>query len=213
MDQRAAPQTRQILKKAKGNPALKVNCGGKGPLSAEWMIPKALWIYQNEPEVWQAAETICEYQDFVNAKLTGRMCASSCNAASRWHWDGEKCIENGHDGRPMSLYKKIGLSELADKLPSTCLPMGSIVGNLTSEAAEHLGLSEGIPVVQGGADAFVGMLGLGCIHPGQLCLITGSSHLHCVVTSKATTSKGIWGAYRGAPLPGINFAEGKIHCA
>ena len=35
---------------------------------------------------------------------------------------------------------------------------------------------------QGVADAFVGMIGLGCIQPGQLCLITGSSHLHCVVS-------------------------------
>lgn len=39
-------------------------------------------------------------------------------------------------------------------------------------------------------------------------MITGSSHLHCVVSSLPHTSPGIWGAYRGAPLPGINFAEG-----
>ncbi len=52
------------------------------------------------------------------------------------------------------------------------------------------------------------MIGLGCIYPQQLCLITGSSHLHCVVTSKPTTAKGTWGAYRGAPLKGTNFAEG-----
>ena len=52
------------------------------------------------------------------------------------------------------------------------------------------------------------MVGLGCIKPGQLCLITGSSHLHCVVSSDASTSKGTWGAYKGAPLPGLNFAEG-----
>ena len=64
---------------------------------------------------------------------------------------------------------------------------------------------------QGGPDAFVGMIGLGalgCIQPGQLCLITGSSHLHCVVSSKPTTAEGTWGAYRGAPLPGTCFAEG-----
>jgi len=64
------------------------------------------------------------------------------------------------------------------------------------------------PVVQGGPDAFVGMVGLGCIKPGQLCLITGSSHLHCVVAAEASSSKGSWGAYKGAPLPGLCFAEG-----
>ena len=52
------------------------------------------------------------------------------------------------------------------------------------------------------------MVGLGCTKPGQLCLITGSSHLHCVVSSTSSTAPGTWGAYKGAPLPGICFAEG-----
>lgn len=196
MDARSASQTAEILSKAKGDPALQVNCDGEGPLSAEWMTPKALWIKQNEPETWAAAETICEYQDYINYKLTGIMCASSCNAAARWHWDGEECIKESNKnepGRPTSLYRKLGMPELAEKLPNKCLPMGSLVGKLTKEAAEHLGLDQSTPVVQGGPDAFVGMIGLGCIHPGQLCLITGSSHLHCVVTSKPTTAAGTWG--------------------
>jgi len=86
--------------------------------------------------------------------------------------------------------------------------MGGLVGGLTEEAAKHLNLPIGTSVVQGGPDAFVAMIGLGCIHPGQLSLITGSSHLHCVVTSTPETAPGTWGAYKGAPLPGICFAEG-----
>ena len=213
MDARSAPQTKEIMEKCRGDPALRVNCGGEGPLSAEWMTPKALWIKQNEPHIWERAKTICEYQDYINYKLTGELCASSCNAASRWHWDGEQCIlastdDNPYPGRPMSLYEKLGIPDLAEKLPQRCLPMGQRVGSLTTASAKHLGLPEGLPVTQGGADAFVGMVGLGCIHPGQMCLITGSSHLHCVVSSLPASSPGVWGAYTGAPLQGINFAEG-----
>ena len=40
------------------------------------------------------------------------------------------------------------------------LPLGARVGGLTQEAAAHLGLPPGVPVAQGGADAFIGMLGL-----------------------------------------------------
>jgi ribulose-phosphate 3-epimerase len=213
MDARSAPQTEEILKTCKGDPALNINSGGEGPLSAEWLTPKALWIRQNEPEIWEKATTIAEYQDFINFKLTGRICASSCNAATRWHWDGEESIkkptaDNPYPGRPLSVYRSLGIPELAEKLPQECLPMGALVGHLTEEAASHLGLPVGLPVAQGGPDAFVGMVGLGCIEPGQLCLITGSSHLHCVVSSLPTTAPGTWGAYKGAPLPGINFAEG-----
>ena len=201
MDARSASQTQEIMDKCKGDLALSVNCNGEGPISAEWMTPKALWIKQKEPHVWKKASHICEYQDYINYKLTGIMCASSCNAAARWHWDGEECIKadsnsdknDRYRGRPMSLYAKLGMAELADKLPSKCISMGTLVGHLTKEAASDLGLEEGLPVAQGGPDAFVGMVGLGCIYPQQLCLITGSSHLHCVVTSKPSTATGTWG--------------------
>jgi ribulokinase/ribulose-phosphate 3-epimerase len=213
MDARSARQTKEILDKCRGDPALNVNCGGQGPISAEWFIPKSLWIRQHEPEVWGKVATICEYQDYINYKLTGELCACSCNAATRWHWDGEECLKDPtpgdpYPGRPLSLYQKLGIPELAEKVPRRVVPSGGLVGRLTPEAASHLNLPVGIPVAQGGPDAFVGIIGLGCIHPGQLCLITGSSHLHCVVSSKPSTAPGSWGAYKGAPLPGLCFAEG-----
>jgi len=75
---------------------------------------------------------------------------------------------------------------------------------------------------QGGADAFVGVLGLGVTKPGQLALITGSSHLHLCVGAAPTDeggddndaggpihhARGVWGAYGAAPLPSQCMAEG-----
>lgn len=37
------------------------------------------------------------------------------------------------------------------------IALGDVVGGLSPEAAAHLRLREGLPVAQGGADAFVGM--------------------------------------------------------
>lgn len=37
-------------------------------------------------QVWTAAAHVCEYQDYLNAKLTGRMVASRNNAGVRWHY-------------------------------------------------------------------------------------------------------------------------------
>lgn len=221
MDQRAAEQTPQIM--ATADPALRVNGNGRGPLSAEWMAAKALWIRRNEPHVWQHdgdGARICEYQDWMNFRLTGRWVASACNAATRWHWDGNAALSDGdgqedvsspasYPGRPLSLYRAAGMPELARLLPPACAAMGTVIGGLTDEAAAHLNLPVGLPVVQGGPDAFVGMIGLGCIRPNQLCLITGSSHLHCIVTASPNkTAAGTWGAYAGAPLPGTSFVEG-----
>jgi sugar (pentulose or hexulose) kinase len=30
------------------------------------MLPKALWLSENEPSVYAAAATVCEYQDYIN---------------------------------------------------------------------------------------------------------------------------------------------------
>ena len=193
-----------------------MNCNGEGPISAEWLLPKAMWIRQNEPEIYENAEIICEYQDYLNCRLTGKMVASGCNVASRWHHDGWDALEKNHGsddndenkGRPMKLYEALGMKDLAEKLPKKTLAMGDVIGTLSKEAARDLNLPKDTLVVQGGPDAFVGMIGLGTIRPGQLCLITGSSHLHCLITPTASSAPGTWGAYRGAPLAHLCFAEG-----
>ena len=85
MDVRSANQAEQVA--ACEDPALQVNSNGKGPVSAEWMIPKALWLKQNEPEIFEKAVTICEYQDYLNFHLTGRLVSSINNVSTRWHFD------------------------------------------------------------------------------------------------------------------------------
>lgn len=43
------------------------------------------------------------------------------------------------------------------KWPNEVIGLGDVVGGISAEAAQHLGLPEGLPVAQGGADAFIGM--------------------------------------------------------
>jgi len=74
MDVRSAEQAEQMVET--GDDALRINSNGCGPVSSEWMIPKALWIKQNEPEIFERAVTVCEYQDYINLHLTGRLISS-----------------------------------------------------------------------------------------------------------------------------------------
>jgi ribulose kinase len=154
------------------------------------MIPKALWLKQKKPALFASAARVCEYQDYLNLKLTGVYCASLNNVAVRWHFvDG---------AAPKSLLEKLNLEELLDKWPKDVLAPGARVGaGLTEAAAAHLGLPVGLPVAQGGADAFIAMIGLGVIEPGQLALITGSSHLHLGVAPAGADvgGPGVFGSY------------------
>jgi sugar (pentulose or hexulose) kinase len=75
-------------------------------------------------------------------------------------------------------------------------------------AAAHLGLREGLPVAQGGADAFIGCIGLGVIAPGQMAMLTGSSHLHIGMAPAPMSGRGMFGSYADAVLPGVHVVEG-----
>ena len=88
MDARSATEAEDILEMGAGDPALRVNSGGAGPISAEWMLPKALWLKRHEPETWDNAAVVCECQDWLNFKLTGGWAAGGSNVATRWHCDG-----------------------------------------------------------------------------------------------------------------------------
>ncbi|KAL6752078.1 hypothetical protein V8C86DRAFT_3105586 [Haematococcus lacustris] len=186
MDMRSAAEAACLA--STRHPSLRVNSGGHGPVSAEWMIPKAMWIMRHEPHVWEKAATICEFQDFINLRLTGRLVASLNNVSVRWHYDAAGA-------------GKLGGEELQGKWPQQVLALGQPVGRLTPEAAAHCGLMEGLVVAQGGADAFVGMLGLGVTAPG-------SSHLQLGLSSQPVSGRGIFGSYPSALLPGLHVVEG-----
>ena len=200
MDVRAHAEADAVL--ATGDAALCLNGGGRGPVSAEWMIPKALWLSRNEPETFARAHRICEYQDFLTYRLTGEWAASLDNAGLRWHY------RNDAGGWPKNLVETLGIADILGKWPPRVVAPGEVIGTLTAAAAEALGLPRTVRVVQGGADALIGMIGLGVARPGQLALITGSSHLQFGVTETPLHAPGVWGSYADIVYPGRHVVEG-----
>jgi hypothetical protein len=120
----------------------------------------------------------------------------------RWHY------QTDHGGWPLSMLERLGLSDLRDRWPAEIVAPGQVIGPLTEAAARHLGLRAGLPVVQGGADAFIGMIGLGVTRPGDLALITGSSHLQLGVAERPVHAPGIWATYMDCVYPGLPIIEG-----
>ncbi|MEA4853454.1 MAG: FGGY-family carbohydrate kinase [Christensenella sp.] len=198
MDVRSSRQAKAITKT--NDPALKAN--GYGNVSAESMPAKALWLKQNEPELYAKAKYVFECTDWLMHMLTGELAASIDTTAPRWYYDRP----NG--GWPVSFYERIGLGDLLEKFPKDVIDLGTPVGRLTQKAADDLGLVAGIPVGEGGADAFVGMVGLNVVRPGSIAMITGTSHLHLGLTEKEMHSKGMWGSYPDAVIPGLQMIEG-----
>jgi ribulose kinase len=68
-------------------------------------------------------------------------------------------------------------------------------------------MKEGIPVAGGGADAYIGVIGVNALKCGQLALITGSSQLHIGLLDQEIHAKGIFGSYPDAIVPGLQVIE------
>jgi FGGY-family pentulose kinase len=198
MDVRSFRQAARIAEC--GCEALKYN--GYGGVSAEWMPSKALWLKENEPEIYNEACYLCELQDYINFLLTGEYVASINNVTIRWYYDA------WHGGWPRDLYESVGLGEVIGKFPPRVLKMGEPIGRVQPRAAEETGLSRETMVIQGGADAFAGMLGMGAVKPDRLALITGSSHVLLGQSKEEFHRRGVFGAFPDAVITGQCTVEG-----
>ncbi len=198
MDVRASAEAADIA--ATGDPALKYSGYDKG--SAEWLLSKTLWVARHEPEVYAAAAHVCEYTDWMGWRLTGEWASSINTASIRGYYD------RAAGGWPSTLIEAIGLGGLESRLATRVPDMGTVLGGLTAQAAEALGLPQGTLVAVGGADAYVGMVGLDVLRPGSCALITGSSHLHLAQADAPAYASGMFGAFTDAVVPGQWSLEG-----
>jgi FGGY-family pentulose kinase len=197
MDVRASDQARRIQET--GDPALKYN--GFGAVSAEWGLPKVMWIKENEPKTYNRAGRICDCGDWLLQRLTGEWAASINFASSKYYYDRDE------GGFPVSLFQAVGVEDLLEKYPKNVLDLGVPVGGLRRDVAEELGLKAGTPVAQGGIDAYMGALGLGVVEPGKLALITGSSHVMIGQAAEPIHGQGFWGAYTDSMIRGQYTVE------
>ena len=135
MDQRAFREADEIS--ATGDPILRYVSGRVSP---EWMLPKALWLKRNEPEVYDRAARIVECTDWMMFRLTGEWTLSLNHVAVKWNYarpDGGwpvGLLERGRPGRPA---RRNG--------PTRIVPLGKGDGRSERTAAGELGLRAGHP--------------------------------------------------------------------
>jgi FGGY-family pentulose kinase len=197
MDVRATEQAARIH--ATGHAALRYSLAG---VSAEWMPAKALWLRENEPQTYADCAYLIEYADWIAFRLTGRIALNLNTIVQRWYYHAPS------GGWASDFYHAIGLEGVESKFPANILGIGEIVAPLSASAAWQLGLPAGIPVAMGGGDAFVGLLGLGVVSPGDLGMVMGSSNVLSALSADEVHFPGIFGSFPNAVIPGLNLVEG-----
>lgn len=165
------------------------------PPTPAWPAFKLAWLRENDPIAYDRAVTVLMPKDYINFRLTGEVAMDRGDASLSFLMD----CGTGEWSTEMAELLSLDVNKLPPLRSSL-----DVLGHVTADAARQTGLRPGTPVVVGGADYPVALLGSGVTRPGLASDVTGTS---CIVTAIVTepildpeicnvaTVEGGWGAF------------------
>jgi sugar (pentulose or hexulose) kinase len=189
MDSRGAPYVEELVTgrlNIAGYDAVKLRSwiqktGGIPSHSGKDPIGHILWLRNERPEVYRDAHAFLEPCDYLNARLTGRQCASFDSIVTHWLTDNRDLTAVRYDPQ---LLAWCGFDQR--QFPEL-VPSASVVGTVLPAVAEAWGLTPDTQVVTATGDVHSAVVGSGALadYEGHLYMGT-SSWLSCHVPSKRT---------------------------
>jgi len=137
-------------------------------LSVKDPLWKYKWVENNEPEVFAKIHKWLDVKEYLIGRCTNRYIMTRDSAYSTFLYDTRK----GHEGWSKTLCHTFGVRQ--EHLPEI-IKATDLVGGLTIQAANDLGLQEGTPVFGGGGDATLIGVGAGCVNVGETHIYSGTS--------------------------------------
>ncbi len=156
-------------------------CGGIPDRAGKDSIAHILYLKNERPDVYDAADKFLEPKDYLNMRLTGLPAASFDSITLHWLTDNRDINRIAYSDK---LLNWSGIDQ--EKLPDLRLAT-DVLGPVKAEAAAELGLPEGIPVVMGTHDIHSAAVGSGAVADYEAHLYVGtSSWVSCHVPFKKT---------------------------
>jgi xylulokinase len=136
------------------------------PALPGFSAPKALWVRDNEPEIFARARTLLLPKDYIRFRLTGRLAMEISDAA------GTCLLDVKRGDWSQEVLEAIGFDPAL--LPPV-VPADTVAGEISTEVESLTGLPAGTPVAGGGADNACGAVGNGVVRPGLALVSIGTS--------------------------------------
>jgi xylulokinase len=170
-DSRAVPVGQKAAKEIGARKCLKRLLNLPGNFTAS----KLAWVKQNEPKLYAKIDRMMLPGDFIAMKMTGEIRTTPSGLSEGIMWDFEK-------GRLADfVLDHYGLST---DLVAEMVPTFSVQGELTTEAAEELGLKAGTKISYRAGDQPNNALSLSVLKPGEVAVTAGTSGVVYGVTDK-----------------------------
>ncbi len=146
------------------------------------LICSLLWLKRHRPEQYEKIRWVMPPKDYLRYRLSGEICTEDTDASA---------------SLAFSVSDKRWCGELLEKLeidpaifPETVKPW-QICGRVTAAAAEETGLAQGTPLVAGGADSAMQLLGNGVIFQGAAACNIGTGAQVLTVADRPVFDDGL----------------------
>ncbi len=170
-DQRATPQADSILDQIGSVETYQLTGNRASPA---YTAAKLLWIKEHQPDIYAQTHQVLQAKDYAAFLFSGVFATDYSDASLTQLLDLK--ARNWSE----RMLERLQIEE--DILP-TLHPSATVIGEVTSAAAEASGLRPGTPVVIGGGDGACATVGAGSIAPGDVYNYIGSSSWMALTTS------------------------------
>lgn len=171
-------------------------------INQQLVAAKLRWIARHEPQVFEQIGTVFGSYDYINWRLTGARRVEQ-------NWALEAGFVDLASGR--IAHDLVAAGGIAMEPVPPLAPSGSVVGEVTREAARATGLRAGTPVVAGLADHVASAWAAGVQGAGDMLVKLGGAGDILLATDEARPDPRVFLDYH--PVPGLYMPNGCMACS
>ncbi len=172
-DSRAVEQARKFFERFNEKKWYMITGNGFPP--ELYSLFKILWYQDKEPDLFKKIEKIIGTKDYINFKLTGKIVTDFSYASGSGIYD----LKNWRYSQELIKASGLPASIFPEIVKST-----EVIGQITKDTAEELGLHSNVYVVAGGVDNSCMALGSKAFKEGRVYNSLGSSSWIAVSSQK-----------------------------
>jgi sugar (pentulose or hexulose) kinase len=188
---------RATVEAAELNDRARAWCAAAGyRIEPSFALAKIVWLQQRENESFARASRFIHQADYIVGRLTGNFSVTDYSNALKTGYDLV------HERWPDWL---AALPGIAERLPLVVAP-GTVVGEVSAEAAASTGLRKGLPVVAGATDGVAAAVAAGVRRTGDYNTTLGTTLVFKGVSSQPTNDP--HGLIYAHKLPGNRWLPG-----
>ncbi|MDY0118097.1 MAG: FGGY-family carbohydrate kinase [Bacilli bacterium] len=163
----------------------------------------AIWIQENEPEIWSKTAYYVNISTYLMYRLTGNLADSPANQTGHFPINFKKQVWY-KDSALKNIYEipKIKLCKLVKQ--------GEVIGVISKKISDETGIPEGLELIATGTDKGCETIGTGCVRNDMASISYGTASCVEVSNPRYIEPETFLPAY-AAPIPNLYQLEVQIY--